>query len=129
MISKRIIPFKKGSHHVFPYEKVDEQLRNNESYNINLSKSQINLLSEKEIKGQTILSTLKFYYPIESSIIDCIHSIFLGSIKKLFVYWSEHSFIEPYSIKHCIEKINSRLKKIRPPYFINYDPRDISDFK
>lgn len=57
-----------------------------------------------------------------------MHSLFLGTIKSLFVYWFDTSS-KPYSLKSKINQIDRRLLRIRPPSYIKNAPRSVKDFR
>ncbi|CAF0831338.1 unnamed protein product [Brachionus calyciflorus] len=122
------VSYKNGFHNIFESNQVENELRDNSKYLEDLANSKVTKSNVNGIKGETILMKLKFYKTIESTVIDSMHTIFLGVIKKLFRYWFEFSSKEPYSLKNKKKEINERLQNLRPPSSLNYAPRDISLF-
>ncbi|RNA34576.1 hypothetical protein BpHYR1_009129 [Brachionus plicatilis] len=51
------------------------------------------------IKEHTIISELSQYRPVESTLIDSMHSIFFGVVKHLMSYWFESPSNCEYSLK------------------------------
>ena len=82
------------------------------------------------IKGKSFLNELKYYFPIESTVIDYMHSVVEGVAKKLMIYWflPEYSN-EPFSLRQHFSKINKMIKSIRVPQFVPRTPRDLNEFK
>ena len=91
---------------------IDGSLRNKENYTEDLEQI------KNGIKGKCIFNDLSYFNPVCSTNIDIMHSLFLGFIKTLFVYWFEHPTGNLYSLKSKIILINERLSNCRPPSYI-----------
>lgn len=118
-----------GLHQVYPYSKNNPtgRIRSVDSYANDLALCLSTKRPVNGIKGECLLSKLRFFHPTKSTSIDIMHSVYLGIVKKLFVYWFEHKS-KPYSLVPFIPEINSRLSKIRPASFITQASRTIDTF-
>ncbi len=82
------------------------------------------------VKGSSVLSKLRHYCPLKNTIIDFMHSVLEGVLKKFFKIWfSDTLSTEEGSLKGYIEQINERVLKVRPPSFVPAALRDISLWK
>ncbi|RMZ95014.1 hypothetical protein BpHYR1_017555, partial [Brachionus plicatilis] len=122
------LKYKNGSHLVYNYQG-NSTLRDHDEYLKDVTIACKLGKTFEGIKGETILSQLECYKPIESTLIDPMHTIFLGVTRLLLQYWFESSFYEKFSLKKFYEKMNNRLKSIRPPNFFTYAPRELDTFK
>jgi len=65
---------------------------------------------------------------ISSTSIDFMHCIHLGVVKKLLKLWTDSSFSdEPFSLRTHLEALESCIKGIRPPHFIQRLPNSIKE--
>lgn len=49
--------------------------------------------------------------------LDVMHSCFLGLMRSLVDFWFNTTYSEfPFSISNCVDIVDSRLKKIKPPF-------------
>ena len=80
------------------------------------------------IKGPTVLSLIMKNY-IETSIIDSMHCVYQGMMKKLLTLWfsPEHCH-HPSSLLPFISDINKIMRKITPPSLATRMPRKVSEF-
>ena len=118
------LPFGNGHHHVFPFDElnIDKPLRNANNYDIDLHYKQ------NGIKGNCIFNKLSYFNPVVNCNIDIMHSLFLGVVKTLFVYWFDHPSSHNYSLKSKISDLNQRLLDCQPPDYISQAPRRLEDF-
>ncbi|KAJ8669398.1 hypothetical protein QAD02_000657 [Eretmocerus hayati] len=80
------------------------------------------------IKGPSFLSLITFNYMI-SLIVDIMHCVYQGVVKKLMSFWFGMKFrTHPASLFPYISLINERIRRLRLPSFIQRIPRDVSDF-
>ncbi|CAF0821714.1 unnamed protein product [Brachionus calyciflorus] len=116
-----------GTVQTFPVKQVDFELlkRSKELYESHLGECLATGKSVFGIKDKCILNDLKYFHPIENTIIDTMHSISLGVIKTLFVYWFESPISYSYSLKCHVRIIDERLKLIKPPSYVSIAPRSI----
>ena len=63
-----------------------------------------------------------------STNIDLMHSVLLGFVKKIFIYWFDHPLNNAYSLKLKINLINEKLLSCTPQSYIPQAPRRIEDF-
>ncbi|CAF1027826.1 unnamed protein product [Brachionus calyciflorus] len=85
---KNIPSAKNGTVHVYPYQHYhyNKPQRTHEKY-LNDLKEAVHLKKPfRGIKGESILNQLSYYYPIESTVIDYMHSILEGVVKSLIKY-------------------------------------------
>jgi hypothetical protein len=122
--------------HIFPFQKgpLDPCFpqRDNDSYVqdcFNFS----NKNDSHGVRGETLLSKLKYFKPTECTNIDYMHSILEGVVKRFFKFWFEVTVREEdqfdFSLKKHMNEIDSRLLNIRIPSFIPTTPRSIRDYK
>ena len=119
---------KKGRTHVYPYIEDDPMgpKRTSESYLTDLNKVKNSENPVNGVKGPCPLKKLKFFCPIRSSVIDYMHSVCEGVIKKFFEYWFETGdFLGDHSLRQYMQEIDKRLLSITPPKFVPYTPRSI----
>jgi hypothetical protein len=119
------VPYKKGHHHIYPFEPdlIDKPLRTPNNYNEDLTNK------KNGVKGPCCLFYLRFYHPIFSTNIDVMHSILLGVVKQLFGYWFSKPSSENYSLINKTAELEERMSRIRPPQFIQQAPRRLLDYK
>ena len=134
--SQYILIFSGGHVHIFPFQKgpLDPCFpqRDNDSYVqdcFNFS----NKSNSHGVRGDTLLSNLKYFKPTECTNIDYMHSILEGVVKRFFKFWFEVTVREEdpfdFSLKKHINEIDRRLLNIRIPSFIPTTPRSIRDYK
>ena len=76
------------------------------------------------------MNELKFFFPIEGTMIEYMHSILEGVIRKLIEYWFSSSYSKkPFSLRPYLEKINENFLKIRIPKYVPRIPRDLNNAK
>ena len=116
--------FGNGHHHIFPFDEtnIDKPLRTADNYQTDL------YCRQNGIKGDCILTKLSFFNPVVNCNIDIMHSLFLGVIKTLFVYWFDHPSSHNYSLRSKIFDLNQRLLSCQPPDYISQAPRRLEDF-
>ncbi|RNA33850.1 hypothetical protein BpHYR1_028817 [Brachionus plicatilis] len=119
-----------GTVQTYPFneENPDGPKRDSNLHKINI-KNASNREESYGVKGECILSNLKYFNPINNTLIDAMHSIFYGVIKSLFVYWFDSPDRMKFSMKKYIFSLNKRLLGIRPPSFISNAPRSLYDLK
>ncbi len=121
------VPYGHGNHIVF---KNIGDLRSNLSYLNNIKACiQKKKKSFKGVKGICLLTKLKHFQPFVSTIIDVMHSVFLGVVKNLFYYLFDAPVTNSYSLKSKISVLNKKLTSIRPPNFIQQAPRKLEEYK
>lgn len=120
------VPFGNGTHIIFRNEGAK---RTPLSYinNVNLAIETKSIV--KGVKGVCLLSKLKHFNPFHCTIIDIMHSVFLGVVKNLFYYFFEAPANNPFSLKNKISILNKKLSIIRPPNFIQQAPRKLDEYK
>ena len=80
---------------------------------------------EKRIKSQTELS-LWVYDFIRTTVIDDLHCVYLGVTKHLMKLWFDNSYTnEDWSLSGSIERVNTCLRSIKPPSFVQRLPRTL----
>ncbi|RNA09940.1 hypothetical protein BpHYR1_050702 [Brachionus plicatilis] len=80
------VSFKNGSHIIFrPESRILS--RTHEEYLKDIDACNLSGTMIRGVKGETILSRLRFLRPTKSIVIDPMHTIFLGVVKDLFRYW------------------------------------------
>jgi hypothetical protein len=118
-----------GSRIVFKFnkQKPKESLRNNETYLKCLKNAEQKNGEEhtKGVKGSCILSSLKYFKPVESTCIDYMHSILEGVVKSLFEFWFESTNDQEFCLKKYMQVIDNRLLECKPPSFVPNTPRTI----
>lgn len=80
---------KGGTVRVFPYQQYNPSAphRFNKSYDFDLKQALNDGKTFRGVKGETKLRSLKYYYPIESTGIDFMHSLCLGVGRQLLNYF------------------------------------------
>jgi len=123
------VPYGNGHHVIYsPYIILWKPLRNKKNYLQHLAKTNSSKKIFEGVKGNCLLSKLKFYDIIRSSNIDMMHSIFLGVMKTLFKYWFSSTLDRPYCLKSSIDLINKKLLECRPPNSVAQTPRLVQDY-
>ncbi|RNA00963.1 hypothetical protein BpHYR1_041281 [Brachionus plicatilis] len=123
---------KNGHFRVYPYKNFNPEgpLRSQGKYNNDLINSLQRDCFVRGVKGLSVLNDLKYFLPIECTMIDFMHSILEGVVKKLCEYWFYPSFSkESLTLRPYLERINMNLKEFRVPKFVLRLPRDIDDLK
>ncbi|CAF1090034.1 unnamed protein product [Brachionus calyciflorus] len=123
---------KNGSIRVYPYQpyKFKGPLRNHNTYYKDLLGSIDSKKVIRGVKGACVLDSLKYYFPVESTMIDYMHSVLEGVMKKLLEYWYDSEFSDKdFSLRKYRDQINIILVSIKVPRFIPRLPRDICDLK
>lgn len=118
-----------GSRIIFKFNKKDPkgQVRTHDRHLVCLQKSVNNKNDDntKGVIGPCILSSLKYFRPVESTCIDYMHSILEGVTKSLFCFWFESTNDEEYCLKKYMKQIDNRLLLCKPPTFVSNSPRSI----
>lgn len=84
--------------------------------------------SEEGVKGESPLSKVAHKY-IENTSIDVMHCVFLNVIKRLFSVWfDEKNHNHRGSLRKDVNKINERLKTLKPIDSVSRTPRTIEDY-
>jgi hypothetical protein len=123
------VPYGNGHHVIYcPYLILWKPFRNKKNYNQCLSESLKTNKSVYGVKGFSSLTELIFFDIIKSTNIDIMHSIFLGVVKLMFVYWFNSKLEKPYCMKQHIGILNGRLLSCRPPNSVAQAPRKLEDF-
>jgi hypothetical protein len=120
------IIFANGHHVVFPYS-IKYTLLYKQKRTLILYEEALKN-KDKGVLGESVLNKLEYYCPVLNTLIDVMHSIFLGGIKLFFKYWFEYSQLNSFSFKLNLSELNARIKLIRPPQFITQAPRNLQDF-
>ncbi|CAF0902103.1 unnamed protein product [Brachionus calyciflorus] len=121
-----------GTVHVYPYKiyNAEGPLRDHSRYHKDLLKCLESGNVFRGVMGPCILNELKYYYPIEGTMIDYMHTILEGVVRKLTEYWFDEKFSrENFSLRPYLTSINNNLKEIRVPKFIPRVPREINSIK
>ncbi|RMZ99255.1 hypothetical protein BpHYR1_030111 [Brachionus plicatilis] len=94
-----------GTVRIYPFKNYqsDKPLRTHEKYINDVEESIRQKKIVHGVKGPCLLNELKYYFPIESTIIDYMHSVLEGVVRRLLI--------------------------IKPPKFIPRTPRDLKDVK
>ena len=120
------VAFGNGQHIIFKSN--DNNMRNRENYFHNLNLAISKNKPVKGVKGKCLLSILKYFHPISSSMIDFMHSIFLGVCKLLFYYWFTAPTTNSYSLKSKLNELNVKLLAMKPPNFVAQAPRKLEEY-
>ncbi|RMZ97945.1 hypothetical protein BpHYR1_014813, partial [Brachionus plicatilis] len=121
---------KNGTVHVYPFQnyQYNKPLRSHEKYMSDVNKAILQNKSFRGIKGPSQLNRLKYYFPIESTVIDFMHSILEGVVKNLIMYWFDYKFREEkFSLRFYLNFVNKILLNLRVPKFIPRIPRSIDE--
>lgn len=120
---------KGGTFRTYPNE--NYPLRNHKEYHKDLNKlknDQTKAIDNYNgVKGHSELNELAFYFVIESTAIDYMHSVLEGVVRRLIEYWFSSKYSrEKFSLRYRIEEIDSNLVQIRVPKFIPRPPRSLN---
>ena len=90
---------------------------------------QNNLSDYNGIKGQAPISTIDFYDPIESSVIDLMHAVDLGVTRRFFLLWTDSvNKNKPYYIdRKNRESLDKLFGSIKPPTNLPRALRSLSE--
>ncbi|RMZ98668.1 hypothetical protein BpHYR1_010421 [Brachionus plicatilis] len=119
---------KNGNIRVYPYQNYhyDRPKRTHDKYVFDVEKAIKENNVIRGIKGSCLLSDLKFYFPIESTVIDYMHSILEGVVKSLIKYWFDEKYSNrSSSLRKYLKNIDKSLVKIKVPSFIPRSPRSL----
>ncbi|CAF0919879.1 unnamed protein product [Brachionus calyciflorus] len=127
---KNIPSSKNGTIHVYPFQHYhhDKPKRTHDKYLSDLRQAVLLKKPFRGIKGDSMLNQLSFYFPIESTVIDYMHSILEGVVRSLVKYL----FFPEYTKRSCSLRkhfmmINKQLVDIKVPDFIPRSPRSLDD--
>ncbi|RMZ94728.1 hypothetical protein BpHYR1_017434 [Brachionus plicatilis] len=127
---ENIASSKNGTIHIYPYKNYhyDKPKRSHEKYLNDLRQSIDQNKPYRGIKGESMLNKLTFYFPIESTVIDFMHSILEGVVKSLikYLFYPEYAS-RPFSLRKYFDLINDQLINIRVPSFIPRSPRSLNE--
>jgi hypothetical protein len=84
--------------HIYEYSNQWQNFRTIENYEESL-KNSTTQNPVNGIKGKSLLSSLKYFYPVKSTCIDYIHSVLEGVVKHFFKFWFYSEANAPYSMK------------------------------
>jgi hypothetical protein len=113
------VKFGNGSHII--YRNDDYPSRTKKSYKDDLDaalRQRTKKKNHKGVKGNSVLSRLRFYVVVLCTNIDVMHSVLLGIIKLLFFYWFSAPASRSYSLRHLLDELNERLLACKPPDFV-----------
>ena len=80
------------------------------------------------VKGPSALSLVVYDY-MNTTGIDEMHCLYQGVTKKLLGFWFDAEFCNhPSSLLPFINIVNSRMKLLTPPSFVNRMPRKVSEY-
>lgn len=78
--------------------------------------------------GKCVLSCLPMYSAEKHVVIDYMHGVLLGIVKKLLSLWFDgNNYREDFFIGHKLDEVDKLLKKIKPPYVISRLPRKLKN--
>ncbi|XP_033747169.1 uncharacterized protein LOC117332391 [Pecten maximus] len=78
--------------------------------------------------GKCVLNCLPLYSVEKHIVIDYMHGILLGIVKKLLSLWFDgNNYKEEFFIGHKLDEVDKLLKKIKPPYVISRLPRKLKN--
>ena len=78
------------------------------------------------VKGLSSLHILPSFNIINNVVIDYMHCVLEGVVKKLMHLWFSVAG-QPFSIKRQMHEVNSRLLCIKPPDVITRTPRGVDE--
>jgi hypothetical protein len=110
--------------HIYEYSNQWQNFRTIENYEESL-KNSTTQNPVNGIKGKSLLSSLKYFYPVKSTCIDYIHGVLEGVVKHFFKFWFYSEANAPYSMKKYMQEIDQRIVNIQPPKFVTQTPRSI----
>ena len=80
----------------------------------------------KGIFGPTILSTMFVCSFISAMVVDSMHSLFMGILKYFLRLWFDTAYKgRPFSLCEKISTVNSRLRALNLPHFVQRLPIDV----
>ncbi|VDI25225.1 Hypothetical predicted protein [Mytilus galloprovincialis] len=123
----KVVKSGKGNCRSYPYRDVDPEPRTKENIK---SDAQEAIASGKRVHGinsESVLSCLPYFDVTTNVVIDYMHGILLGILKKLMSLWFDSkNSKEPFYIGKRVDEVDSIIKTIQPPYFLRRLPRKIN---
>ncbi|VDI09445.1 Hypothetical predicted protein [Mytilus galloprovincialis] len=123
----KVVKSGKANCRSYPYRDVDPEPRTKENIK---SDAQEAIASGKRVHGinsESVLSCLPYFDVTTNVVIDYMHGILLGILKKLMSLWFDSkNSKEPFYIGKRVDEVDSIIKTIQPPYFLRRLSRKIN---
>ncbi|XP_069136597.1 uncharacterized protein [Argopecten irradians] len=122
------VPCGGGHCRSYPFRNVPAPVRNSSDLKQDASAAATTSKPSHGILGTSVISFLPLYAIEKHIVVDYMHGILLGIVKKLLSLWFDGAnFKKEFFIGNHLDQIDKHLKRIKPPYLISRLPRKMKN--